>query len=99
MSQKHLQSISPIISLLIILSTLFATVFLQMEVRRIGYVVWKQSREHKSLLDEHRLLVADYAKLTRPQHLQEVAVSRFTLSEPKTGQIIHMSGERFAVKQ
>jgi hypothetical protein len=99
MSQEQKAKISPAISIAIIVFSLFLTVFLQMEVRRMGYIVWKQSREHKSHLDEHRILAAELARIVRPSRLQEVAVNRLTLTEPKAGQIIHMSGERVAVRQ
>lgn len=94
--QNHLK---PVLSILIIIFSLFMMVFLQMEVRRLGYMVWKQGREYKVVLDDKRTLAAEYAKITRPSRLQEVAVSRLTLSQAKAGQIIHMSGDMVALKQ
>ena len=96
---KRQESFKPIISILIIISSLFGMVFLQMEVRRQGYIVWKQSREYKTAMDEKRVLVSKYAKITNSNRLQEVAFSKLTLTEAKSGQIIHMSGENIALKQ
>ena len=70
-----------------------------MEARRLGYSVLKQSREYRRLQDNYRLKVIEYAKLTSPEHLRKMAVSKFTMSEVKVGQIIHMSGDQIAVGQ
>jgi hypothetical protein len=95
-SENHLK---PVLSILIVIFSLFMMVFLQMEVRRLGYMVWKKGREYKVVLDDKRTLAAEYAKITRPARLQEVAVNSLTLSQAKAGQIIHMSGDRVALKQ
>jgi hypothetical protein len=84
---------------MIVLFSLFLTVFLQMEVRRLGYVVWKQSHDYKMRQDSYRILVSEHAKVTRVGHLQEVAANSLTLSEPKSGQIIHMVADQVALKQ
>lgn len=99
MSRKKGGTIAPAISISLILISLFTMVFLQVEVRRMGYLVWRKSRDHKIELDRQRVLATQFARVIRPSHLQEVAVSRLTLSEPKAGQIIHMSGDRLALKQ
>lgn len=98
-SGNRFESVKPIISIMIIISSLFSVVFLQMEVRRQGYAVWKQSRKYKNAMDEKRVLVSRYAKITNSNRLQEVAFSKLTLTEAKSGQIIHMSGDRIALKQ
>lgn len=82
-----------------ILVTLFAIVFAKMEVRRVGYSVLKKSRNYRSLQDSYRSKVIDYAKLTSPENLRRLAISRFTMGEAQVGQIIHMSGDQIAVRQ
>lgn len=99
MSKQQIDQMRPLLSILIIIVSLFLLVFLQMEVRRMGYVILKQSREHKVQLDEYRMKVMKYAKMVRPEHVREVAVSRLTLNEAKQGQIIHMAGDRIALRQ
>lgn len=91
--------LKPIMSVIFIVLTLFFLVFAKMEARRLGYSVLKQSREFRRLQDNYRLKVIDYAKLTSPENLRKMAVSKFTLSEAEVGQIIHMSGKQIAVKQ
>ena len=99
LNRKNENHLKPVLSILIVIFSLFTMVFLQMEVRRLGYMVWKQGREYKVVLDDKRTLAAEYAKITRPARLQEVAVNRLTLGQAKAGQIIHMSGDRVALKQ
>lgn len=99
MSNRQKIQIYPLISVIIIIVALFSLVFLQMEVRRIGYVLLKQTREYKSLQDEHRLKIMRFAKVMRPERLRDLAVTRLTLDDAKTGQIIHMSGEKIALRQ
>jgi hypothetical protein len=98
MSKHSFNQLAPIISVMIIVFSLFTLVFIQMEVRRVGYSVLKQTREYKSLQDEHRLKVMRYAKITRPERLRDLAVSKLTLTEAKSSQIIHMSGEKIALR-
>ena len=99
MSHKQKLKIYPLISVMIIIFSLLTLVFFQMEVRRMGYILLKYNREYKSLQDEHRLKVMRYAKVMRPERLRDVALNKLTLEEAKSGQIIHMSGERVAVRQ
>lgn len=99
MSKRQIDQLRPLFSVIIIIVSLFLLVFLQMEVRRMGYVVLKQSREYKALLDRQRLQTMEYAKMTRPERVRDVAVSRLTLNEAKQGQIIHMAGENIALRQ
>lgn len=96
---NKLNELKPIVSVLFIIITLFFLVFSKMEARRLGYSVLKQSRELRRLQDNYRLKIIEYAKLTSPEHLRKIAVSKFTLSEAEVGQIIHMSGKQIAVKQ
>jgi hypothetical protein len=99
MSQQQLNQIKPLISVVIIIVALFSMVFFQMEVRRLGYVVLKQTREYKSLQDDHRLKAMRFARVMRPDHLRDLAINRLTLNELKAGQVIHMSGEKVAIRQ
>ena len=99
MSQKQKLRLFPLVSVGIIIFALFVMVFLQMEVRRLGYVLLKQTREYKSLQDDYRLKTMRYAKIMRPERLRDLAINRLTLNEIKSGQIIHMSGDKIAVRE
>lgn len=99
MSKQQIDQLRPLFSIIIIIVSLFALVFLQMEVRRMGYVVLKQSRQYKTLVDYQRMQTMEYAKMTRPERVRDVALSRLTLNEAKQGQIIHMAGDNIALRQ
>lgn len=83
----------PFLSLMMIVTTLFGIVFLQMEERRMGYALLKTRHQHKQILDDKRELEIRLAKITRPQLLEHMAQSRFTLRKVNADQIIHLSGE------
>ena len=99
MSRQQINEMKPLVSVIIIIIALFTTVFFQMEVRRMGYVVLKQTRQYKNLQDEYRLKSMRLARILRPDRLQAVAIGRLTMDEPTAGQIIHMSGNTVALRQ
>lgn len=92
MSRESIQNIKPFFSVLIIISSLFAIVFLQMEERRIGYQVLKLTREYKKSAEFKRNKEIYLAKITRPQLLENVAQNQFTLKKIQSNQIIHLAG-------
>ena len=92
MNRKSIKQLKPFLSVLIIISTLFSIVFLQMEERRIGYSVLKLTREFKKVQEEKRVKEVTLAKVTRPQLLESMAQQNFTLKKIQANQIIHLSG-------
>jgi hypothetical protein len=92
MSSKNFRQLKPFFSVLIIICTFFSLVFLQMEERRIGYSVLKLSRQHKKILEEKHVKEIQLVKVTRPQLLEHMAQSKFTLKKIQADQIIHLSG-------
>lgn len=97
--RENVFELKPFFSVLIIISTLFAVVFMKMEVRRQGYTVLKQTREYKILRDRYRNLVTQYAKITTPERVRKFAQTRLTLNDAKNGQIIQLTGQNLAVPQ
>jgi len=93
MSKENFRQLKPFLSILVIIFTLFSIVFLQMEERRMGYVVLKLTREHKKVLEEKRTREISLAKITRPQLLDHVAQQKFTLKKVQANQIIHLTGD------
>ncbi len=91
--------LAPFISVAIIAVSLFFIAFAKMEVRRLGYGVWKLSREERSLRDQEREVTVRLAKATRPERLALVAESRLTLRRAEKGQIIHMTETGLALEQ
>lgn len=82
----------PFVSILLIIGTLLSLVFLQMEERRLGYAILKLTREQRQTVEEKRTKATLLAKITRPQHVEKMAQSRFTLKKVQANQIIHLSG-------
>ncbi len=98
-NQKRWQEMMPFFSVLLLVATLFGLVFAKMEVRRMGYSVLKSTQEYRKLKDQYRLMVMEYARLTRPDHVRKYAVSRLTLNDARNGQIIQLTGQKLAVPQ
>ncbi len=99
MSRNTLRDVSPFISVLLLIATLFGLVLLKMEVRRMGYSVLQASRDYSRLKDHNRMLNMEYAKVTRPENVRKYAESRLTLSDAREGQIIQLVGRRAAIPQ
>lgn len=91
MNQEDLKSIKPLVSILMLFSTLLVIVFLQMEERRQGYMLIKTNKEYKREIEEKRRKSVQYAKSIRPQQLQKVAEDG-TLKKVEIKQIIQMNG-------
>lgn len=86
----------PFFSILLIIGTLFSLVFLQMEERRLGYAILKKTREQRQIIEEKRAKSMQLARITRPQHVEKMAQSRFTLKKVAPNQIIHLSGAQIS---
>ncbi len=92
MRKENIKQLRPFFSILLIIFTLFLIVFLQMEERRMGYSVLKLTREIKKVNEDKRTREIQLAKITRPQLLDKMAQSKFTLKKVQANQIIHLSG-------
>ena len=88
MSSDELRTIKPVISVTLIIMTLFAVVFLQMEERRLGYSILKINREYRKISEIKKQREIQLAKVTRPQWVEKMAYSRFTLKRAESHQII-----------
>ena len=66
-----------------------------MEERRLGYVILKLTREQKQVIEEKREKTIQLAKITRPQHIEKMAASRFTLKKVQANQIINLTNVNF----
>ena len=92
MSKEKVFQLKPLLSVLIIVISLFSLAFFQMEERRLGYNLLKLNRDHREKLEQKRSLEVQLAKITKPQLLDQVAQSRLTLKKLQSNQIIHLSG-------
>lgn len=89
----------PFICLSVLVASLFAIVFLKMEVRRLGYEVVAVSRQESKLRDQQRGLYINFLKATRLQRVQLLAQSKLTFRRAEAGQIIQMTREGIALRQ
>ena len=94
-----MQDFKPFVSLLMVILTLFAVVFIKMEVRTTGYAFLKDLRVYLGLQAKHRDYSLAYAKATNPKKLQKWAEKRLNLTEAKQGQVILMEGDGWALAQ
>ena len=78
--------------------TLISIVILKMEVRRKGYALLQQSHNYKKQQEQYYFKSLQYAKLTRPERVRKLALSRLTFGEAREGQIIQMSENNIFVK-
>ncbi len=92
-------NVAPFISVAVIMGSLFFIAFAKMEIRRLGYSVWKFSREERRLRDVERDLQIQLDKAMRPERLSEVAHAKLTLRRAERGQIIQMTEAGVALEQ
>jgi hypothetical protein len=88
MSSNRIKNLKPVVSVALIILTLFSIVFLQMEERRLGYILLKLTRQYRQTLETKKNKEILLAKATRPQWVEKVASTRFTLKKAEASQII-----------
>ncbi len=91
MSSNKIRILKPVVSVTLIILTLFGVVFLQMEERRLGYSLLKITRNYRQIIEQKKNKEILLAKATRPQWVEKVAASRFTLKKAEASQIILLS--------
>lgn len=91
MNSNEIRQLRPFLSVLFIVSTLLGLVFIKMEERRLSYVVLKNTKEHKRVIEIQKQKEIQLAKLTRPQLLENVATQKLTLKRVTPSQIIHLT--------
>ena len=93
-----MKAIKPFISVGLIIFTMLAVVFMKMEVRRTGYSLLKDSRQHKSLMETKRLKEMTLAQALRPERIENFAQKRLSLQKAEKGQIVQLSGQRIVLQ-
>jgi hypothetical protein len=73
-------------------------VMLKIEERRMGYEMLKLSRLQRSLVEEKRIKTIRIAKLLKPQQIEKMAHSKFTMKRIEQNQIIHLN-DNFASRE
>ncbi len=92
-------SIKPFISVVIVILTLFSLVFMKMDIRRLSYSVLQLAQKEKLMKDRYRYRSLKLAQVMRTERIKSYAQTYLALNEAQRGQIIHMTGDRIALKQ
>lgn len=88
--EKAKSSIKSLVSLVLILGSLFTLAFLQMEERRENYEVLKLNRELKKAMELRRSLEIKRLNALRPQKIENEMKNKGALNHAESGQIIHL---------
>ncbi len=91
--------VRPLISFVIIIISLLVVVFFRMEVRRLGYEVFKLTQIEKQELDEYRKKQIHLSRLTRSDRIEEFSTNQLGLSHAKPGQIIQLVADGAAIER
>jgi cell division protein FtsL len=98
MSREQIEWLKPFISAMIIISTLFVVVFFKMEVRRLGYAVWKKNQILRKTKEEHQRLSVALVEKLQPGRIHKIAQMKLDMKKANPGQIIQMSQEKIALR-
>lgn len=90
MKASSKSSIKSLISLILILSSLFAIAFLQMEERRQSYHLLQLNKDLKTKIEARRNLEVQRLNALRPQKIEKEIQERTALNHAQSEQIIHM---------
>jgi cell division protein FtsL len=71
-----------------ILILVFAWEWEKVEVYSTGYAIEKLKDRKKQVEQEQRALQVELAKLTSPEHIEQVAVTRLGLTRPRYNQVV-----------
>jgi len=88
---KKIQSLKPFVSLVLIISSMLTIVFCKMEVRRIGYMFWKETKIEKRVKDDLRMNSLELATLTRPDRVEQFAKKYWSLNKPDNKRIVQLA--------
>ncbi len=80
-----------LMSLLAVLVTMFTVVFVEMEERRLNYVLLQKHRELRKVSQEQRLRELQWARSTKPQQLDKLAKQRLTMRRAEADRVVHFS--------
>lgn len=89
----------PLISLFLVWSFLFLTVFIKMENRRLGYEALKLYQKEKQAREEKRQKMAELARLNSPERIRRVATRIYNYKKARKEQVIRVAAKGTAVIQ
>lgn len=83
------KSLTPFFSVLMIIISLFITVFFKMTLRRLSYSLYRESEKFDDIQDEYYENLIEYGRASQGDLLEKQAQKRF-LKQIKKGQIIQV---------
>ena len=89
------QGLKPLISLCLILLSLFVTAFFKISLRRLSYSLYEANKKFDAVQDEYSSNLKAYRKLTQTEQLDQLKKS--SLNNKKEGQIIQVIDGRATV--
>jgi hypothetical protein len=100
MSHAQKQRLAPFVSIFLLVVIGLFTVFVKMEAVRAGYEVVKLGHMQKLAGNDKASLQLVYAKLTRPERLDQIGTHRLALARAQKNQVVLMAANgQFAVRQ
>ncbi len=89
--KNFFRGLKPLVSVLIIVSSLLALVIFKMEERRRGYELLKLSRQERDLLEQKKILSSQFSRLIRPQQIEKSASQSSSLKRAANQQFIQLN--------
>ena len=91
-------ALRPLISFIIIITAMLTVVFFRMEVRRLGYEVFKLTQIEKKELDKYRKKQVQFYQLTRSDRISKLSKNQ-GLDSAKPGQIVQLVADSAAIER
>ena len=89
------QKLKPLISIFLILMSLFVTAFFKISLRRLSYSLYEANKKFDAIQDEYSSNLRIYRKRTQTENLDQLKKS--SLKNKKKGQIIQVIDGRATV--
>lgn len=89
------KNLMPFFSVLMIIISLFITVFFKMTLRRLSYSLYRESEKFDEIQDEYYKNLIEYGRVSQGDRLEKQAQKRF-LEQVKKGQIIQVINGKVA---
>lgn len=83
------RELKPLISLVLILFTLFVAAFFKITLRRFSYSLYQEQKKFDQIQDEYYSNLKTYGKMTQTDRLESLA-KKHSLDTKKKGQVIQV---------
>lgn len=76
----------------VLLALVLAVLWVKVDIYRTGYVITALQDKKKDIQEEQKALLLELAKLTSPEQVERVAVSRLGMVRPRYDQVVLVKG-------